>query len=550
MNRMLRLTAVTGCALVAAIAGCQQNNAQMSNPGALPRHNPPEDMKINATTLFAHAHLLERQGAFERAVVQYEKALAEKPDFLTARNRLGITLNKLGRHYEASQEFEICIQAQPSLAYLHNNLGFSRYLEGQFELAEVHLRQALELDPEFSRARMNRAVVLSKLGRQQDAYQELVAIGTKADACFNMGILLTEAGEYDSAAQYLEAALASNPKFEAARKQLHEVARLAAEHEARVATEVYARQNTETTPPVATARPLNDTPRPSNPTPVEIDEVPLAPVATATPQPQPQPVQRSQPTVAQGSTGSSVYDNAPTPRAASSTPASTGTPVAQAPTSGVRIDSVPARSNSTRSPAPVVASAPQPTPAPAVASKDPQPASGASELQDPMSVSDTNGRVARNPQPSPSGSIETIYVGSTPIPTAHNTPAATPVAQGGTRPGQQGTGVVVEPVASGQPVSAQPAFTRADQPASGQWTADPIANVSEDECDDDYTIIETIDLNQPQPQQKQQPQPQSPASVKASPRPVTPVADETPLPVAIQPQASSAVIIEPVAGSN
>jgi Flp pilus assembly protein TadD len=216
---------------LACCVGCNQP-PQNTNLGNLPvptaRETPPS---INATTYFAHGHLLERQGQFERAAMQYRKALAARPDFPSVRNRLGITLNKLGQHAEATAEFRHAIAVCPELAHLRNNLGFSLYLEGLYAEAEAALLEALELRPDFARAHMNYALVLAKLDRFDEVFPELLLAGSEADACFNMGMLLTEAVKYVEAARYFEAALAVKPDFDAARQQLREVSRLAAEWE-------------------------------------------------------------------------------------------------------------------------------------------------------------------------------------------------------------------------------------------------------------------------------------------------------------------------------
>lgn len=212
------------------LAGCQssQSTEQAAAPGALPRGTNADAPKLDATTYFAHAHLLERQGEFERAAMQYRDALKLVPTFVVARNRLGITLNKLGRHSEATVEFQQVLEKNPKLAYVWNNLGFSLYLEGRFEESEQALLHALELKPEFARASMNYGVVLGKLARWDEAMEQFAKAGSQADAHYNIGLLQTEAGLYAEAAQSLEQALALNPKLDAARKQLHEVARLAA----------------------------------------------------------------------------------------------------------------------------------------------------------------------------------------------------------------------------------------------------------------------------------------------------------------------------------
>ncbi|MBI5865469.1 MAG: tetratricopeptide repeat protein [Planctomycetes bacterium] len=241
MKRLtLRSMAFGVIAAAAGLVGCQQSKQEMapkSAPGQLPsltqqvdaKMAPADTPKINAATFFAHAHLLERQGAFAQAAEQYATVLEMQPDFLTARNRLGVTLNKLGRNGEATQQFRLCVAAQPNTAYLHNNLGFSLFLEGRYDEADAAFRKALELKPEFARVHMNLAVNFARRGLFDQAYEEFAKVCSQADAMYNIGILLTEAGRYSDAAQYLEGALAANPQHEAARQQLTELARLAAD---------------------------------------------------------------------------------------------------------------------------------------------------------------------------------------------------------------------------------------------------------------------------------------------------------------------------------
>jgi tetratricopeptide (TPR) repeat protein len=233
-------------ALLGALGGCQQPVKTVA-PGPAPR--------LNATTYFAHAHLLESQGNFEGAVLNYRRALALQPKFLTASNRLGITLNKLAQHREASEQFRAAIAQAPGKAYLHNNLGFSLYLEGKYEQSERVLVRALDLKPSFARARMNHALALGKLGRFEESYAELLRAGGEADALYNMAAIQTDAELFADAAQSLEKALTINPKFEAARRQLHQVARLAAENEAERARELASAQTVADVEPEIVAEP-------------------------------------------------------------------------------------------------------------------------------------------------------------------------------------------------------------------------------------------------------------------------------------------------------
>ena len=339
------------CGLALTVAGCQQNNAvQKSAPGALPTMTLPEkDPELNASTYFAHAHLLERQGHFDKAAEQYRRAIELQPNFASAHNRLGITLNKLGQHAEATQQFEKALELTPNEAFLLNNLGFSLFLENKCDEAESRIRRALELKPDFARARTNYALVLAKLGRYDEAYETLRKGGDDADAGYNMGVILTEATRYREAARYLETALTARPNFEDARRQLRLVARLAAEQDG-------------TTPPVAQAptKPAILTARPDI-APVEapvINEIAATPIPTAPVAVAPQTPPPAQP--APEATTATLISTPPTP-----TPAAT--PVAATPSEFPMIPAVRA-DEPVPTPDPTPTLAPIATPAAPVAS--------------------------------------------------------------------------------------------------------------------------------------------------------------------------------------
>ncbi len=255
------LCAVAGIVLLTPLA-CQQGQKSAS-PGNLPsRLDTGPQAGIDAATYFAHGHLLERQGALERAVEQYEHALELKPDFPAALNRHGIVLNKLGRHTQASAQFRAAIELQPDEAFLYNNLGFSLHLGGEYQEAEQILARALEIQPSFARARMNHAIVLAQLDRYPEAFEEFRKVGSEADAHYNIAVIQTEARRYVDATESLDRALKLNqlnPQMEAARQQMRVIARLAAQQES--AHSPAAPQNTAGAAPP----PAGDPPRLAEP---------------------------------------------------------------------------------------------------------------------------------------------------------------------------------------------------------------------------------------------------------------------------------------------
>jgi Flp pilus assembly protein TadD len=229
VNR-IGIASVLACVLAVG-ASCTQHKPD-TKPGGLPQVTTDGDApKLNATTYLAHGHLLERQGAFEKAELQYRKALDLQPDFVTARNRLGITLNQLGRHEEASEQFTRALRLQPGEAYLYNNLGFSLLLEGKLPEAEQAIRRALELKPNFPRASMNLGVVLARASRNDESIVAFEQATDEASAYYNLAVVQSELGRYSDAVRSLDTALRINPLLDVARAHLQEIAQLAATQE-------------------------------------------------------------------------------------------------------------------------------------------------------------------------------------------------------------------------------------------------------------------------------------------------------------------------------
>lgn len=221
--------------LVAVLSACESPQPQASqNPGGLPRVTQGERPRVTAATYLAYGELLERRGDVAKAAEQYRKAIAESPDLAAARNRLGVTLNKLAQHDEATAQFREALKLQPNDPALLNNLGFSLYLAEDYAAADELFTDLLDARPTFRRARMNHGLVLARLGRDDEALTEFTFVTEPADAYYNLAVIQAECGRYASAATSLDQALQHNPEFVEARQQLRELARLAAGQQAQM----------------------------------------------------------------------------------------------------------------------------------------------------------------------------------------------------------------------------------------------------------------------------------------------------------------------------
>jgi tetratricopeptide (TPR) repeat protein len=183
--------------------------------------------RINPMTHLAAGQMLERQGDFNAAIEQYEKAISVSPRFTAGYNRLAIAYQKQGKFDDAEYIFQQGIQADPGAAMLHNNLGYIYLLRNRLPDAETQCREALRISPDFKRARMNLAVTLARAGRPQESLIEFSHVVSADVAHYNVGVIALDQKNYADAEKSFRQALNINSKCPGARECLERVGRLA-----------------------------------------------------------------------------------------------------------------------------------------------------------------------------------------------------------------------------------------------------------------------------------------------------------------------------------
>jgi tetratricopeptide (TPR) repeat protein len=111
------------------------------------------------------------------------------------------------KHYAAAQEkFEQALGLDEALAEGHNNLAFSRRLQGthHFERALKHYNRALELKPDLAQAYMYRGVLFTQMGdlpRARADHAKLLTLDQELAAKLERIIAGADGhGEYDGMA--------------------------------------------------------------------------------------------------------------------------------------------------------------------------------------------------------------------------------------------------------------------------------------------------------------------------------------------------------------
>jgi len=154
-------------------------------------------------------------GQRERALAQFEQALALNPRYIEANIHRGILLNELGREDEAAAAFQAAVgheqggglgysrQVAGRLANLHAQLGEAYAEAGSPTEAIEQFRRAMELGPSFHDLRYRLARLLLEAGRPLEAREELEGILVEHpefhDARASLGLAHYLAGDAASA---------------------------------------------------------------------------------------------------------------------------------------------------------------------------------------------------------------------------------------------------------------------------------------------------------------------------------------------------------------
>ncbi|QQO08583.1 tetratricopeptide repeat protein [Breznakiella homolactica] len=121
-------------------------------------------------TSFARGEELFLQNKPQEALVFLEAAAAEDPANVTAALYLGIAYQQLDRVDEAIAVFrKILPRAGTKTALIAYNLGNAYFSKGSASFAEQYYTQAIEADPAFASAYLNRANTRVRTGALNDA---------------------------------------------------------------------------------------------------------------------------------------------------------------------------------------------------------------------------------------------------------------------------------------------------------------------------------------------------------------------------------------------
>ena len=115
------------------------------------------------------AEMLQRRGALDEAIEQFQAAVSIRPTDPVANNALGGALLAKGELDQAVLRFDVALAAQPDYFDAHYNLGNALAAQGNFDGAVEQFGEAVRLNPEDANAQANLGTALAQLGRLTEA---------------------------------------------------------------------------------------------------------------------------------------------------------------------------------------------------------------------------------------------------------------------------------------------------------------------------------------------------------------------------------------------
>ena len=189
-------------------------NPEMTPRERLDKAKPAAEraLALNARLAEAHASMGFIKYKFEwdwrGAEAAFQQALALNSNYATAHHWYGESLSLHGRHVAALAQLQEAEQLDPLSFPIKEDIGMAYYRARDFSRAERKLREVIELDPTFFRARYKLSEVLQAQGRQAEAMKERVAFWTGTQAPPEFIATLQQAFQQAGAAACARAELA------------------------------------------------------------------------------------------------------------------------------------------------------------------------------------------------------------------------------------------------------------------------------------------------------------------------------------------------------
>jgi type IV pilus assembly protein PilF len=133
--------------------------------------------------------------------------------------RIGTSLLIKGRYPQALAELLEAENLDGSDAVIQNNLGLAYFVRHEYDIAETHIKKAIEANPKYSDAKNNLGRVYIELARYDDAIRELnlvtkdLTYPNPEKAYVNLGLAYLKKGDSQTSQGMFKKSIEANSRF-------------------------------------------------------------------------------------------------------------------------------------------------------------------------------------------------------------------------------------------------------------------------------------------------------------------------------------------------
>jgi tetratricopeptide (TPR) repeat protein len=163
----------------------------------------PEQMIDPSAAYFYRGRIYDDKSDFERAIAEYDQAIALNPHDVKLYINRGLAYTNKGDTDHAIADFDYAIKLKPKDADIYNNRGVVYANKREYDRSIAEYDQAIKLKPDYAEAYNNRGIVYKLKGDYDNAiadYDQAIKFEPElAEAYYNRGIFYYDNGDIDKA---------------------------------------------------------------------------------------------------------------------------------------------------------------------------------------------------------------------------------------------------------------------------------------------------------------------------------------------------------------
>ena len=161
---------------------------------------------VKAQALQGKGIALAQLGRSDEATTSLNAAVQADPSLWRAWNALGVEADRHHDFTASEADYANAIKAPGVKAYVYNNRGYSRLLQGRYADASADFVKALELKPDLAQARTNLRLSLALRGKYSEA-TEISGVEDRGAVLNNAGFAAVMRGDLNEAENLFQQAV-------------------------------------------------------------------------------------------------------------------------------------------------------------------------------------------------------------------------------------------------------------------------------------------------------------------------------------------------------